>query len=74
MQNIVISFAADFIVWVFVIWLSPFFFFPSKEHSWQTREQIAAFTSLKLSIIMGRKFLLEEHAKLLNVLMCEWDT
>lgn len=36
-------------------------------------EQIATFTSLQLLVIMGRKFFLEEHAKLLNILMCEWD-
>lgn len=47
------------------------FFAPSKELFMADREQIAAFTSLKLSVIMGRKFLLGEHAKLLNVLMCE---
>lgn len=46
MQNTVISLAADFIVWVFVI-LKPFFA-PSKEPFMADREQIAAFTSLKL--------------------------
>lgn len=65
--------SADFIVWVFVVWQSPFFA-PSEELFMANRVQIAAFISLKLSIIMKRKFLLEELAKLLIVLMCEWDT
>lgn len=73
MQNIVISLSADFIVWVFVKRQSPFFA-PSEELFMASREQISAFISLELSITTRRNLLLEELAKLLIVLMCEWDT